>query len=819
MQDASATAWLELEIEPTGAELRVTARGSRDERPAPHVFGAGPLPQAFAAAVGAAASRGRPLGTSLPDARLLHRALFGGGVEPLRARLAEVSGGEPLLLRLLVRDPELQSVPWEALCAPDSAMGFLGTSPGLLPVRGVTSAEPWAPGAVRGALRVLCVSPDGAEVTGTLRDALAERVRDGDVEWLEPIVGERTEVRSLFQALGREPLPHVLHFLGHGQLRDGVPGLLVGGDEDDPTWLPVELLAQQLVPAFRGPLRLVVLEACEGARPSVFASAAEALTRAGAAAVVAHLWPVRASTARLCSEQLYRALVGHHERRGDVAAALNDGRRAMLGALGGSAEAFSPVLYLRGTNGRVFEFGDRESPGASMPVARPRPVAPAPRAAAAPNESTLDVSRLSPAASARPAERLALLIAWAPSEPERVGEVALFEPDAGVQVLGRGEPPDGGAPRVVFCRQRPGATVRTDPLTSPGLSREQLRVRVDGSGLRVERIGKRRMVFRGEEVESCQLRPGDTLLLRGQLLLHCTSRPPTLEALPDVGGLGAHEFGEPDEHGIVGESPAAWRLRDRIAWAAASREHALILGPSGAGKELTARAIHARSRRGRAPFVARSAATIPVGFAETELFGNVRGYPDAAMPERAGLVGAAHGGTLFLDELGELPAALQPRLLRVLDEGGEYHPVGASAAKRADLRLLGATNREPTSLSPDLAARIVLRVTVPGLDERRDDIPLLLRHLLRRAAERSPEAATWGLASSPEARGPARAPEAAEPSPGRTATAPKGAGDGPVPAAGAGLVTRLLSHAYSAHMRELNALLWKAIEDGETEGE
>ncbi len=643
MHETSATAWLEIEIDRAGPELRISARGSRDERPAPHRFGEDAALQAFAAGIGAAASRGRPASASLANARLLYRALFDGGTEQLRARLTEAAGGAPLLLRLLVREPALQSIPWEALCAPDSAMGFLGTSPELLPVRGVTSADPWEPGAVRGALRVLAVSPEGNEVTGTLRDALSERITRGEVEWMEPLVGERTEVRSLFQALRREPAPHVLHFLGHGDVKDGVPALLVGDDEQEETWLPVELLAQQLAPAFRGPLRLVVLEACEGARPSAFASAAEALARAGAAAVVAHLWPVRASTARLCSEQLYRALTGHHDRRGDIAASLNEARRAVLGVLDSSAEAFSPVLYLRGTTGRLFDFGEREAPLGSVPVPRARPLPLAPRAPVSGNDATLDVSELRPVGSTRPLDQLALSIAWAPAEPERVGEVALFEPDAGVRVLGRGEPSDGGAERVVFHRQRPGETTRTGPLTSPGISREQLRVCVEDGGLRVERVGKRRMSFRGEDVESCLVRPGDTLLLRGQLLLYCTLRPPQMESRTGAGYAGDTEFGEPDPHGIVGESPAVWRLRDRIAWAGASREHTLILGASGSGKELVARAIHASSARARGPFVARNVATIPASLLEAELFGSVKGFPSPGALERPGARGCSPG--------------------------------------------------------------------------------------------------------------------------------------------------------------------------------
>lgn len=375
------SAWMEIEIERAGADLRITARGSRDERPAPHLLGPGAPLSSFAAGVRAMAARGRLLGAHLAEAKELHRALFRDGAEHLRTRLAEAAAGQPLLVRLLVRDPELQAVPWEALCDPASAMGFLGTSPDLLPVRGVTSAEPWQPGIVRGALRVLAISPQGGRGVGLLRSALAERIASGEIEWLDPIEGAAAEVRSLFQRLRREPIPHVIHFLGHGGAMDGVPALRLADADDEESWLPVELLAQQLKVTFRGLLRLVVLEACEGARPSAFASAAEILARAGADAVVAHLWPVQADVARLCSEQIYRTLAGADRRRGDIAVSLNEARRAVLGAFGGSAEAFSPVLYLRGSSGVLFDFADRKlgaaAPSLPQPPSKPGAVTPA----------------------------------------------------------------------------------------------------------------------------------------------------------------------------------------------------------------------------------------------------------------------------------------------------------------------------------------------------------------------------------------------------------------------------------------------------------
>ena len=401
-----------------------------------------------------------------------------------------------------------------------------------------------------------------------------------------------------------------------------------------------------------------------------------------------------------------------------------------------------------------------------------------PRTAAA---STLDVDRSTSPFSAADREVLALMIAWAPAEPSRVGEVALFEPEDGARILGRGDL-SGAGERVWFQRQRPGVSERTGPLASPGLSREQLRVRAESGSLRVDRVGKCPVLLAGRPVDTCVLRPGDALVLRGQMVLYCTRRPWSMAPLTSARLEDAPVFGAPDKHGIVGESPATWHLRDRLAWTAGAEEHTLLLGGSGSGKELCARAIHALGARRKGPFVARNAATIPASLVDAELFGNVKGYPNPGMPERPGLVGAADGGTLFLDEIGELPSELQANLLRVLDEYGEYHSLGATHARRSSFRLVGATNRDPSALKHDLAARLVVRLTVPGLGERRDDIPFLVRHLLARAAERSPAATGRFTASGEEG-----------------------------PRVKASVIEGALRHPYTTNIRELNGLLWSAM--------
>lgn len=355
--------WLELELARQGADVQVGAQSSRGERVEPQplgpALGAAPL-AAFAAGVRDAAARGRPLGASLlAQAQALHTAVFRDRVGELRARLGEAAGG-PLLVRLRIAGAELQAVPWEALAAPGSALGFWASSPDLRVARGVISSDAFPPREVRGGLRVLAIAPQGGPALARLEGALEARIASGEVEWLEPIEGPAVRLPGLFERLRREPFPHVLHFLGHGGLSEGKPVLWLAEEDGEETRLPVELLAQQLKAGLRGFVRLVVLEACEGAQPSAFASAAEILARTGIDAVVAHLWPVKADVGRLCSEQLYRALAGKDRGGGDIAFALNEARRAILGAFEGSAEAFSPVLTLRGESSVLFDFKGRK---------------------------------------------------------------------------------------------------------------------------------------------------------------------------------------------------------------------------------------------------------------------------------------------------------------------------------------------------------------------------------------------------------------------------------------------------------------------------
>jgi DNA-binding NtrC family response regulator len=187
--------------------------------------------------------------------------------------------------------------------------------------------------------------------------------------------------------------------------------------------------------------------------------------------------------------------------------------------------------------------------------------------------------------------------------------------------------------------------------------------------------------------------------------------------------------------GFVGASRAVQELAELVHRAAASASPVLITGESGTGKELVARALHALSgRTGR--FVAVNCAALPENLLESELFGHERGAFTGADREKMGLLEAASDGTLLLDEVTELPAALQPKLLRALEEG-EVRRVGSTRARRFDVRFITATNRDIEQevadgrFRDDLFWRLhVLHVHVPPLRERSADIPLLAEHFL-----------------------------------------------------------------------------------------
>ena len=200
---------------------------------------------------------------------------------------------------------------------------------------------------------------------------------------------------------------------------------------------------------------------------------------------------------------------------------------------------------------------------------------------------------------------------------------------------------------------------------------------------------------------------------------------------------GAQHFGE-----IVGESRALKRILSQVATVAATDATVLLLGETGTGKELIARAIHsAGERRGRS-LVTVNCATSPAGLLESEWFGHERGAFTGALAQKIGRFELAHQGTLFLDEIGDVPLELQAKLLRALQER-EIERLGSTRTIRVDFRLIAATNRDLEEMvaerefRADLYYRLnVFPIRIPPLRERREDIPLLVHYFAQRFAKR-----------------------------------------------------------------------------------
>jgi two-component system nitrogen regulation response regulator GlnG len=191
---------------------------------------------------------------------------------------------------------------------------------------------------------------------------------------------------------------------------------------------------------------------------------------------------------------------------------------------------------------------------------------------------------------------------------------------------------------------------------------------------------------------------------------------------------------------ILGQAPAMQEVFRAIGRLSQSSATVLITGESGTGKELVARALHRHSARAARPFVAINTAAMPKDLLESELFGHERGAFTGAQQQRRGRFEQAEGGTLFLDEIGDMPADLQTRLLRVLSDGSFYR-VGGHQQIKANVRVIAATHQNlearvrEGSFREDLYHRLnVIRIRLPSLNERREDIPLLARHFLARSA-------------------------------------------------------------------------------------
>lgn len=189
--------------------------------------------------------------------------------------------------------------------------------------------------------------------------------------------------------------------------------------------------------------------------------------------------------------------------------------------------------------------------------------------------------------------------------------------------------------------------------------------------------------------------------------------------------------------GVIGGARSMQNIYEIIENVADSEANILILGESGTGKEVIANAIHYKSRRSNKPFVKVNCSALPKDLIESQLFGHIKGSFTGANADKVGFIGQANGGSLLLDEIGEMPADLQPKLLRVLQEK-VYYRVGSDKPQEADFRLICSTNRDPFesikdgNLREDLYYRInTIELTIPPLRDRMEDVPMLAEHFLQ----------------------------------------------------------------------------------------
>jgi formate hydrogenlyase transcriptional activator len=217
--------------------------------------------------------------------------------------------------------------------------------------------------------------------------------------------------------------------------------------------------------------------------------------------------------------------------------------------------------------------------------------------------------------------------------------------------------------------------------------------------------------------------------------------PPSNSGTGDI-SLDEEIRGEAAFEGIVGKSSTLRQLLKLVETVAPSDSTVLLLGETGTGKELIARAIHNRSRRKERTFLKLNCAAIPAGLLESELFGHERGAFTGAIAQKVGRLELADGGSLFLDEIGDIPLELQPKLLRVLQER-EFERLGSTRTKKVDVRVVAATHRDLETMivdkqfRSDLYYRLnVFPITIPPLRERPEDIPLLVQHFVQQTARR-----------------------------------------------------------------------------------
>ncbi len=364
---------------------------------------------------------------------------------------------------------------------------------------------------------------------------------------------------------------------------------------------------------------------------------------------------------------------------------------------------------------------------AAAPVAGPR---------VSPHASADDSGDAPDDARPRRPARYDLAAAYTPPRAEdsaRVRSLSIPEPQYGPATPLLLPVASGSTPSFLLCSSHAGARLLSSPicigrdpdndwvLADTHASRRHVSLQPVADGVRVRDLGSRNGTFiNGVRVVEGQLRLGGRLTV-GQTEFRL--------ALP-AGASGQDE--------LIGDSHAMQQVRQQVQRFAASDVPVLILGESGTGKELVARAVHRHSGRS-GPLLAINCGALPRDLIESELFGHERGAFTGAQKRHLGCFGEAHGGTLFLDEIGELPLELQPRLLRAL-ENRTIRPVGATKEVAVDVRIVAATHRNLAQLvhegrfRADLYYRLCgFEIVVPALRERRQDIPLLLRHFLLQA--------------------------------------------------------------------------------------